>query len=71
MVAAPLLVHPAVRLTASSGWQMKKKIAIHAEDYDIAKKLKLQIQRLEKSLEPPPPAFPAAPRRRSAARNRL
>ena len=39
-------------------WQMKKKIAVHAEDYDLAKKLKQQIQRLEKSLEPPPPPPP-------------
>lgn len=41
--------------------QMKKKIAIHAEDYDLAKKFKLQIQKLEKSLEPPPPPRPPPP----------
>ena len=34
---------------------MKKKIAVHAEDYDLAKQFKSQIQKLEKSLEPPPP----------------
>eukprot|EP01046_Picozoa_sp_COSAG06_P045506 COSAG06_NODE_6302_length_2991_cov_4.691586_3_plen_102_part_00 len=38
-----------------TGDQMKKKIAVHAEDYDLAKQFKSQIQKLEKSLEPPPP----------------
>ena len=38
--------------------ELKKKIAVHAEDYDLAKQFKGQISQLQKSLEPtPPPMF--------------
>ena len=41
--------------------ELKKKIAVHAEDYDLAKQFKGQIAQLQKSLEPkeppPPPMF--------------